>query len=125
MWALLVIRFIHGIWFSILTTVTVPIANDFIPDHRKGEGMGYFVMSTNLAVVFGPLIALTVLQFTDFISLFAILTAVICLGFIFCLMVPIQENKLGKLTEKSRRKTVGGCMTLLKCVPYRSALWHY
>ena len=107
MWALLVIRFIHGIWFSILTTVTVPIANDFIPDHRKGEGMGYFVMSTNLAVVFGPLIALTVLQFTDFISLFAILTAVICLGFIFCLMVPIQENKLGKLTEKVEEKRLG------------------
>lgn len=107
MWALLVIRFIHGIWFSILTTVTVPIANDFIPDHRKGEGMGYFVMSTNLAVVFGPLIALTVLQFTDFISLFAILTAVICLGFIFCLMVPVQENKLDKLTNRVEEKALG------------------
>lgn len=107
MWALLVIRFIHGIWFSILTTVTVPIANDFIPDHRKGEGMGYFVMSTNLAVVFGPLIALTVLQFTDFISLFAILTAVICLGFIFCLMVPVQENKFDKLTNKVEEKRLG------------------
>ncbi len=104
MWALLVIRFIHGIWFSILTTVTVPIANDFIPDHRKGEGMGYFVMSTNLAVVFGPLIALTVLQFTDFINLFAILTAVICLGFMFCLMVPVQENKLDKLTNTVEEK---------------------
>ncbi|CAB1216135.1 MFS transporter [Acinetobacter bouvetii] len=93
MWILLVIRFIHGIWFSVLTTVTVPIANDFIPEQRKGEGMGYFVMSTNLAVVFGPLIALTVLQFTGFIQLFAILTAVICLGFIFCLIIPVHENK--------------------------------
>ncbi|MDN5513253.1 MFS transporter [Acinetobacter sp.] len=105
MWALLLIRFIHGIWFSILTTVTVPIANDFIPDRRKGEGMGYFVMSTNLAVVFGPLIALTVLQFTDFIMLFALLTAVISLGFIFCLMIPVQENKITHIndhTEKSR-----------------------
>ncbi|MGE8561765.1 MAG: MFS transporter [Acinetobacter sp.] len=107
MWALLIIRFVHGIWFSILTTVTVPIANDFIPDHRKGEGMGYFVMSTNLAVVFGPLIALTVLQFTDFMMLFAILSAVICLGFVFCLMVPVQENKLEKLTHKTEEKRLG------------------
>ncbi len=54
MWSLLVIRFLHGFWFSILTTVNVPIVNDYIPDHRKGEGMGYFVMSTNLGVVIGP-----------------------------------------------------------------------
>lgn len=94
LWALLVIRFIHGIWFSVLTTVTVPIANDFIPDHRKGEGMGYFVMSTNLAVVFGPLLALTIIQFTDFKNLFVILASVVCLGFIFCLMVPVAKNQI-------------------------------
>ena len=94
LWALLVIRFIHGIWFSVLTTVTVPIANDFIPDHRKGEGMGYFVMSTNLAVVFGPLLALTIIQFTDFKNLFLILASVVCLGFIFCLTVPVAKNQM-------------------------------
>lgn len=105
MWALLLIRFIHGIWFSVLTTVTVPIANDFIPDHRKGEGMGYFVMSTNLAVVFGPLIALTVLQFTDFKMLFALLTAVIGLGFIFCLMIPVQQQDKVAFTAETKEKT--------------------
>ena len=47
MWSLLLVRFLHGFWFSILTTVNVPIVNDYIPDERKGEGMGYFVMSTN------------------------------------------------------------------------------
>lgn len=45
--------FLHGIWFSILTTVAVPVASDFIPEARKGEGIGYFVMSTNLGVVLG------------------------------------------------------------------------
>lgn len=105
MWALLLIRFLHGIWFSVLTTVTVPIANDFIPDQRKGEGMGYFVMSTNLAVVFGPLIALTVLQFTDFKMLFALLTAVIGLGFIFCLMIPIQQHQRVIPVAQSKEKT--------------------
>ncbi|WP_313033286.1 MFS transporter [Acinetobacter sp.] len=104
MWALLLIRFIHGIWFSVLTTVTVPIANDFIPDQRKGEGMGYFVMSTNLAVVFGPLIALTVLQFTDFKMLFALLTAVIGLGFIFCLIIPVQQQDKIAFTAETQEK---------------------
>ncbi len=58
---LLVIRFLHGIWFSILTTVCVPIANDFIPEKRKGEGMGYFIMSINLGLVLGPLLGLSLI----------------------------------------------------------------
>ncbi|WP_216933772.1 MULTISPECIES: MFS transporter [unclassified Acinetobacter] len=91
MWSLLLVRFLHGIWFSILTTVTVPVANEFIPEHQKGEGMGYFVMSTNLGVVFGPLLALTVIQFTSFKVLFGILAVMISLGLIFCWMLKITE----------------------------------
>ncbi|MGQ8974647.1 MFS transporter [Acinetobacter schindleri] len=102
--SLLIVRFLHGIWFSILTTVTVPVANDFIPDQRKGEGMGYFVMSTNLGVVFGPLIALTTIQFTSFQMLFGILAVLISLGLIFSLILNIRELPQAKVktTEKSR-----------------------
>ena len=102
--SLLIVRFLHGIWFSILTTVTVPVANDFIPDQRKGEGMGYFVMSTNLGVVFGPLIALTTIQFTNFQMLFGILAVLISLGLIFSLILNIRELPQAKLktAEKSR-----------------------
>ncbi|WP_406612887.1 MFS transporter [Acinetobacter schindleri] len=102
--SLLIVRFLHGIWFSILTTVTVPVANDFIPDQRKGEGMGYFVMSTNLGVVFGPLIALTTIQFTNFQMLFGILAVLISLGLIFSLILNIRELPQAKVktAEKSR-----------------------
>ena len=97
---LLVIRFLHGIWFSILTTVTVPIANDFIPAQRKGEGMGYFVMSINLGIVLGPLLGLTLIQPLSYTMVAAILAGIICIGFIFCFMIPIQE------TIKTQVKTV-------------------
>jgi len=102
--SLLIVRFLHGIWFSILTTVTVPVANDFIPDQRKGEGMGYFVMSTNLGVVFGPLIAFTTIQFTSFQMLFGILAVLISLGLIFSLILNIRELPQAKVktAEKSR-----------------------
>lgn len=104
LWSLLLVRFLHGIWFSILTTVAVPVANEFIPEQRKGEGMGYFVMSTNLGVVFGPLLALTVIQFTSFKSLFGILAIIISLGLIFCWMLKITElpksRRIG--TEKTK-----------------------
>ena len=90
--ALLLIRFLHGIWFSILTTVTVPIANDFIPAQRKGEGMGYFVMSVNLGIVLGPLIGLTLIQDFSYLFVTSILAGIIVLGFIFCFMIPIAKH---------------------------------
>lgn len=92
MWSLLVIRFLHGFWFSILTTVNVPIVNDYIPDHRKGEGMGYFVMSTNLGVVIGPFLALSMIQFSSFSTLFAVLALLVAVGYIFTWLVQIQEH---------------------------------
>lgn len=103
LWILLLVRFIHGIWFSVLTTVAVPVANEFIPEQRKGEGMGYYVMSTNLAVVFGPFIALTVLQYSDFKILFQVLTAIICIGFIFCLLIPMQSKNVSQNIEHEQK----------------------
>lgn len=94
MWSLLVIRFMHGIWFSILTTVAVPVATDYIPEDRKGEGIGYFVMSTNLGLVFGPLLALTVIQYASFTVLFAVLAALISIGLLFSWLLNISEQRV-------------------------------
>lgn len=105
LWLLLFIRCVHGIWFSILTTVTVPIVNDFIPEQRKGEGMGYFVMSTNLAVVLGPMIALATVHHTSFNNLFAFLTSIVCLGLIFCFLIPIPASKDEDISSTKQRIT--------------------
>lgn len=108
LWVLLLIRFVHGIWFSILTTVTVPIVNEFIPEHRKGEGMGYFVMSANLAVVFGPMIALATLRYTSFYNLFILLTVIVCLGLIFCFLIPVSSLKNRQLVQAKQKISLNG-----------------
>lgn len=92
LWSLLLVRFLHGFWFSILTTVNVPVVNEFIPESRKGEGMGYFVMSTNLGVVFGPLLALTAIQYMSFNALFGLLTIVTTIGYLFTLTLQVPEH---------------------------------
>ncbi|ANF81804.1 MFS transporter [Acinetobacter sp. NCu2D-2] len=88
---LLIIRFLHGIWFSILSTVVVPVVNQFIPEKRKGEGMGYFVMSINLGIVLGPFLGLSLIQYMNYLSITAILSAMVCVGFIFCFLIPMKE----------------------------------
>lgn len=101
LWSLLLVRFLHGFWFSILTTVNVPVVNEFIPESRKGEGMGYFVMSTNLGVVFGPLIALTAIQWMSFNHLFALLTIVTMIGYIFTLTLNVPKQEKNKVQQNN------------------------
>lgn len=88
---LLLIRFLHGIWFSIVTTVAVPIVNEFIPEQRKGEGMGYFVMSINLGIVLGPFLGLMLIQAVSYQVVAGILASSVCLGFLFCFLIPVQS----------------------------------
>ena len=68
--SLLVLRMIHGIAFGMATTITGAIIADVVPESRKGEGMGYFVMSSNLAIVAGPFIGLTIFRELDINALF-------------------------------------------------------
>lgn len=93
---LLVLRFIHGISFSIVTTTTSSIAADIVPDSRKGAGMGYFAMSMNIAVVVGPFIGLTLLQFVSFQSYFNLLSFLMMISFLFTFSVSIKEEYVDK-----------------------------
>lgn len=103
---LLWLRFLHGIWFSILTTVTVPIANEFIPDSRRGEGMGYFVMSVNLGIVLGPLIGLSLIQPLSYAVVASILAAIVCLGFVFCFLIPINKTTSNTPAPQKRQLSI-------------------
>ncbi|TYS89143.1 MFS transporter [Rossellomorea aquimaris] len=86
------LRFFHGIWFSIGTTVLVAIAADMIPPHRKGEGLGYFAMSMNLAVVVGPFISLALIQWVAYSTLFMSLSFVIVIGFLCSFGIQVSED---------------------------------
>ncbi len=108
---LLVLRFVQGIWFSIITTATVSIAADIVPTARRGAGLGYFTMSTNLAVVLGPLIALYIIQAYSFDVLFIVMSILMIIGVLTSLSAPVGiereqntvKNKLvlGDLFEKA------------------------
>jgi MFS family permease len=75
LWMLFLIRLFHGITFGISTTATGAIAAAVIPNERRGEGTGYFSMSMNLAMAFGPFIGLIITQNFDHSTIF--ITAII------------------------------------------------
>ncbi|MDQ6597793.1 MFS transporter [Bacillus salipaludis] len=57
-WALFILRIIHGIMFGVITTVKGTICAEIIPDSRRGEGLSWFSLAMGLAMVIGPVIGL-------------------------------------------------------------------
>ncbi|WP_342025487.1 MFS transporter [Cytobacillus pseudoceanisediminis] len=90
---LLVTRFIHGIALGVASTATGTIAAQIIPAARKGEGIGYFSMSTTLATAVGPFIGLLMMQKVSFqmIFVFCLAIGIIALITSFFLYVPSIE----------------------------------
>lgn len=69
------LRLVHGAVFALSTTTAAALAAMMLPAARKGEGIGYFALSTNLAMVVGPLVGLTLVQHFSSGTLFALLAA--------------------------------------------------
>ncbi|MBO0992920.1 MFS transporter [Bacillus sp. SD088] len=69
---LLIMRIVQGIGWGFSTTASGTIATDLIPPKRRGEGMGYFGLSGNLALAFGPSLGLTLAGVIPFSQLFLI-----------------------------------------------------
>ena len=111
---LLALRFLQGITFSIVTTGCMALAADIIPARRKGAGLGYFMMSSNLAVVLGPFIGLFLLQYANFEMIFIVLGVIMLLGTLSAVSIktsdlkrPEQKQKLSfKLHDLFEKKAV-------------------
>lgn len=93
-YGLLLLRFFQGIWFSVATTASGSLATDHVPAQRRGEGLGYYAMSTNLAIVLGPFIALFFIQAYSFQVLFYALSILMAAGSFFALAIPLQTKHI-------------------------------
>ncbi|TDF98930.1 MFS transporter [Paenibacillus piri] len=60
--SLLVMRVAYGIGFGMASTIIPTLVSQIIPIRRMGEGIGYFGLSTSLAMSVGPMIGLNVMK---------------------------------------------------------------
>lgn len=96
---LFLMRILQGAGWGMSTTATGTIATDLIPPKRRGEGMGYFGLSGNLALALGPALGLTLVGHISFMQLF-----LICASFglvAFLLSSKIRYKRVEKLAEKT------------------------
>lgn len=76
------LRLVHGIVFALGTTASATMAALVLPKSRKGEGIGYFAVSGNLAMVIGPLVGLLIINYLGPRPLFIFL-ALLALGALY------------------------------------------
>ncbi|WP_091496983.1 MFS transporter [Amphibacillus marinus] len=96
---LFVMRMVQGVGWGLSTTATGTIATDLIPQARRGEGMGYFGLSGNLALALGPTLGLALVGRLSFFQLFLIIGSLGVVSLI--LATRINYKKVEALPNKS------------------------
>jgi len=90
-WVFAAIRFLHGFAFGICTTAITTLAAKTVPESRRSEGMGYFMLSITFASAAGPFAGLMIYRRFGF----AVLTA-FCIVSIACsLMIALTIHLPG------------------------------
>lgn len=69
---LFAMRMVQGVGWGFSTTASGTIATDLIPANKRGEGMGYYGLSGNIALAFGPTLGLALAGKISFTQLFLI-----------------------------------------------------
>ena len=78
-----ILRILQGIAFGFITTLLATITTNLIPDHRLGEGIGYFGLATSVGTTSGPFLAISMINVYSFESVLyfsLILIIVITIG---------------------------------------------
>lgn len=102
----ILLRVVHGFAFGALNTTGNTLVIDIMPSSRRGEGLGYFGVTNNLAMAFGPMTGLFLIEGGSYNQLFfaALLTA--CIGLLFASIVKVKWRqpieKIGKVFSIDR-----------------------
>ncbi len=78
--ALFALRLFHGLAMALFSTAAAVVVTDVVPRVRRGEGMGFFGMGSNVALAMGPVASLAVVSRFSFVPLFSIAAAVALTG---------------------------------------------
>lgn len=88
--SLYLVRFIHGMSYGICTMAVTTMIADMVPSERRGEGIGYFMLSVTIATAIGPFLSMVLLNNGGYEMIFiiSILMYVLSLAATFFINVP-------------------------------------
>lgn len=96
----ILLRIFHGFSFGMLTTAGNTLVIDVMPSSRRGEGLGYYGVTNNLAMAFGPMAGLFVISLGDYTLLFLTSLVTGAIGLILASIVRAPRRVLEKTEFK-------------------------
>lgn len=94
---LLALRVVHGVGWGATTTAAGTIASDVIPAPRRGEGMGYYGISTTIAMSIGPALGLYIIKGFSFTILFLGSGVLAVAGFLTAMLINYERKGAGSI----------------------------
>lgn len=88
---LIIMRIVQGIGWGFSTTASSTIATDLIPTKRRGEGMGYYGLSSNIALATGPALGLALVGKVSFTTFFLIAAGFGLIAFLLSLNIRFKK----------------------------------
>lgn len=104
---LLANRLFHGIGLGIASTATGTMIAQAIPPSRRGEGIGYFSMSTVMATAIGPFFGIFMSQHYPFHMLFVLCLALSIVTLIMYFFVNEKVKASTTNKQEAVRKQIG------------------
>lgn len=101
---ILMFRFIHGFGWGASSTASSTIATDIIPKKRFGEGMGYYSLSSSLAMAIAPAVGLSMISKFNFQAVSLVSTGLVILGLILSFTLTYKKVEKAPKKEKSKEK---------------------
>lgn len=89
---LLVVRFMHGFMMGIASTVLGTIIAQIIPATRRGEGIGYYSLSSTLGTAIGPFLAIWMMLHIGYEAIFAVSSVIALFCVLVALIIHIPTN---------------------------------
>lgn len=122
----ILLRVFHGFSFGMLTTAGNTLVIDVMPSSRRGEGLGYYGVTNNLAMAFGPMAGLFIISSGNYTLLFLTSLVTGTIGLILGALVraprrELKENVEFKLSADRffLKEGIRACMAfMLLAIPY-------
>lgn len=99
---IMVIRFLHGIGWGLMTTLNGNTASKIIPVNRKGEGFSYYGFGTTLALAIGPFISLTIVDAFSYRMVFIVSLLITVLSVLTHLLIKTDTESESETKEQPK-----------------------
>lgn len=119
LFVLIIVRFAHGLTWGLTTTSNSTVAGDIIPESKRGQGFGYFGVSTTAGMALGPFVGTIVFEQGGYPAMFlgGCLMGLISLALAATIRYPsyyVPQTQLEfKLSNLLESKTIMPSMNIL------------